>query len=215
MRTKRKGRLALLVLAAGMATFPWLWRRSLVHIYRPAIHTLAAAPAADVALVYGAAVYRNDRLSGVLRDRMDTAIALYHAGRVKRLLVSGDNSAAGYDEPGAMRAYAVRHGVAPDDVQPDDAGRRTYDSCYRARHIFGVESALLISQAFHLPRALFTCQRLGIDSQGVAADGGPYRAARWYELRETAASLVALWDVLSGQKPAVLGAPIRQAAGRA
>ncbi len=107
-----------------------------------------------------------------------------------------------------MLAYAVRRGVPEADIQPDYAGLRTYDTCYRAKYIFQVESAVLITQDFHLPRALFICNALGIEAVGVTADQQRYRGARWYETRETAATLVALWDVVSRQEPAVLGDPM-------
>ncbi len=99
-------------------------------------------------------------------------------------------------------------GIPAEDVEPDFGGRRTYDTCYRAHNIFAVESAILVTQEFHLPRAIFTCRRLGLDAVGVSADLRPYRGARWYELRETAATLNALWDVIRQKPPAVMGAPI-------
>ncbi|MCA9872424.1 MAG: YdcF family protein, partial [Anaerolineales bacterium] len=159
-------------------------------------------------IVFGAAVYGNGRLSPVLRDRVETAVQLYKTGRVDKILMSGDNQTLEYDEPSAMVAYAVAQGVPAADVQPDYGGRRTYDTCYRARDIFQVESAVLVTQAFHLPRALFTCRQLGITAVGVAADLRTYRAAGWYETRETAATLVALWDVVRHSPPPVLGEPL-------
>ncbi|MEZ4555940.1 MAG: ElyC/SanA/YdcF family protein [Caldilineaceae bacterium] len=119
------------------------------------------------------------------RDRVDTAIALYQAGKVDKLLMSGDNSTPEYDEPGAMMAYAIAQGVPAADIQPDYAGRRTYDTCYRAQAIFHVEDAVLVTQAFHLPRALFTCHNLGLDAQGVIADRRIYdpRSVAWSESR--------------------------------
>ena len=107
-----------------------------------------------------------------------------------------------------MMDYAIEQGVATEDIQPDFAGRRTYDTCYRAREIFQLESAILVTQQFHLPRAMFTCQQLGIEVVGVAADAQPYRGARWYEMRETLATAVALWDVIREQPAPVLGDPI-------
>ena len=91
-----------------------------------------SAPNEQAAIVYGARVYPSGRLSGMLRDRVDAAVALYMAGKVDKLLVSGDNSTAEYDEPGAMMAYAIAQGVSAEDIQPDYGGRRTYDTCYRA-----------------------------------------------------------------------------------
>ncbi|MCP4425347.1 MAG: hypothetical protein GY803_12700, partial [Chloroflexi bacterium] len=165
-------------------------------------------PTNRVAIVFGAAVYGNERLSPILRDRMETAVTLYHNDKVQKILVSGDNRFENYDEPGAMMAYAIEQGVSPDDIQPDYAGRRTYDTCYRAKSVFQLDSAILVTQQFHLPRALFTCQRLGIDAVGVAADLRPYRDARWYEVRETWATAVALWDIMRQLPAPVLGDPI-------
>ena len=203
-----KGCLALFAILVGLAAVPFLWRLAVNWSYQKHIYTVDSVPQEQAAIVYGAAVYSNGRLSSVLRDRMDTAIALYHAGKVTKILVSGDNSSLNYNEPGAMQAYAIERGVAPANVQPDFGGRRTYDTCYRAREIFQIESAVLVTQDFHLPRALFTCRQLGLDAVGVSADLRPYRGARWYALRETAATFVALWDTLRQEPPPVLGEPI-------
>jgi SanA protein len=208
MSMRRKGCLGFLLLLAAVAVFPFAWRSAITWVYGRDIYSVSEAPTERIAIVYGAAVYGNGRLSAVVRDRMDTAIALYENGQVQKLLLSGDNREADYNEPGAMMAYAIQRGVPQEDIQPDYAGLRTYDTCYRARHIFQVESAVLITQDFHLPRALFTCSALGIEVVGVSADRQPYRAARWYETRETAATLVALWDVIRRERPAVLGEPI-------
>lgn len=135
---------------------------------------------------------------------MDTAIELYESGIVEEILVSGHQAADGYDEPSAMMAYAIERGVSSDDVLADYGGSRTYDTCYRAGRIFGVEESILITQEYHLPRAIFTCGRLGVKAIGVAADKRSYRAANWYEFREKAASLVALWDVIKKRQPAVM-----------
>lgn len=195
-------------LLASLAALPFIWREAVKRYYRPRLHTISSAPPARVAIVFGAAVYGNGRLSTVLRDRMDTAIQLYEAGKAQKLLVSGDNRTADYDEPGAMMRYAVERGVPPEAIQPDYGGRRTYDTCYRAKHIFQVEAAILVTQEFHLPRALFTCERLGLAAVGVTADARPYRDANWYEMRETVATLAALWEVVRQSPPPVMGEPI-------
>jgi len=208
MKHRRKGCLLILLLATLCLAFPWLWHQGVNWYYNRAIYEPAATPARGVAIVFGAAVYGNGRLSPVLRDRVDTAVRLYQMGVVDKILMSGDNQFDDYNEPGAMVAYAVEQGVPAADVQPDFAGRRTYDTCYRARHVFQVKTAVLVTQNFHLPRALFTCRALGIDAVGARADLRPYRGARWYEVRETAATLVALWDVVNREPPPVLGEPI-------
>lgn len=207
-RVVSRGCAVVLLMLILLMLFPLLWRRAMRMHYDSEIYSVETAPEAPVAVVFGAAVLRDGRLSTVLRDRMDTAIALYQAGKVDKLLVSGDNSRDGYDEPSAMMAYAIARGVAPDDVQPDYAGHRTYDTCYRAQAVFQVEEALLVTQHFHLPRAIFTCRQLGVAANGVSADQRLYRAGRWYETRETAASLVALWDVIRREPPPVLGEPM-------
>jgi SanA protein len=146
----------------------------------------------------------------MLRDRVETAVRLYQAGKVEKLLLSGDNRFEDYDEPGRMMDYALSRGVPAEDMQPDYAGRRTYDTCYRAREIFGLGSAVLVTQDFHLPRALFTCDQLGLEVVGVAADLQPYsrRSLAWSTVREIPALLTALVDVIRQAPPPVLGDPI-------
>lgn len=204
----QKGCLGILLFLFVLALTPLLWRNLVKVYYSGRIYSVETTPARPVAIVFGAAVYGNGRLSIILRDRMDTAIDLYLAGRVNKIIVSGDNSSQYYNEPGAMMAYAVERGVAAEDIQPDYAGLRTYDTCYRARDIFGIEEAILVTQAFHLPRALLTCRGLGLDAVGVAADRRPLRYGRWYEIRETAATLVATWDVIRRQPSTITGDPI-------
>jgi SanA protein len=207
-RRMKRGCLIIFLFLVAIAAFPFVWRVAVKAYYGRHIYQVDEAPAERVAIVFGAEVRGGGRLSDVLRDRMDTAIRLYETGRVQKLLVSGDNQFVDYDEPSAMMAYAIAQGVAPEDVQPDYAGRRTYDTCYRAGHIFQVESAILVTQEFHLPRAIFTCRQLGIESVGVSADAQPYLGARWYEVRETGATLAALWDVIRQQPAPVMGDPI-------
>lgn len=193
-----------------MAIFPFAWRQWVDVRGREAIYHVENAPSGRIAIVFGARVYASGRLSAMLLDRVETAIQLYEAGKVEKILMSGDNSSDYYNEPGAMIAYAVARGVPADVLQPDYAGLRTYDTCYRARAIFGLESAILVTQRFHLPRALFTCQELGIDVVGVTADRRTYseRSIAWSEMREIPATLVALVDVLRRKPPAFLGEPI-------
>jgi SanA protein len=201
MSFMRKGCLVTVAAVLLLVGGPLLWRGFVRTHYRSAIYPQAETPNRPVAIVFGAAVYRSGRLSPVLRDRVDTAIDLYHSGQVDRLIMSGSPINGNYDEPGAMRDYAIERGVAPTDIVTDHGGRRTYDTCYRARHVFDVREAVLVTQAFHLPRALLTCDGLGVGAIGVAADRQSYRGARWYEMRETAATLVATWDVFRRQPP--------------
>lgn len=203
------GIVSIFLLASGVA-FPFWWSDWVARTYAPVIHPLHQAPSSRVALVLGARVYPNGRLSAMLADRVDTAVELYKAGKVDKLLMSGDNSHVDYDEPGAMMAYAIERGVPAEDIQPDYGGRRTYDSCYRARQIFHVNEAIIVTQAFHLPRALFLCENLGIQAAGVVADRRIYspRSLAWSEMREKPAMVAALIDVVRRVPPPVMGVPI-------
>ena len=171
--------------------------------------TVDQAPNAPVAIVFGAGLNRDGRPSPVLRDRVSTAVELYFAGKVQKLLMSGDNSYLDYNEPGAMQSYALELGVPEKDIILDYAGRRTYDTCYRALHIFGVTDALVVTQAYHLPRVLLTCQGLGLNASGVVADQQEYHpiAMQRWRIREVPATLVALWDVYITRPLPVLGKP--------
>jgi SanA protein len=143
----------------------------------------------------------------VLRDRVKTASDLYFSGKVSKLLMSGDNRFANYNEPAAMYAYALTLGVPEEDIVLDYAGRRTYDTCYRARDIFGLNEVILVTQDFHLPRALYTCNSLGITALGVPADQRQYhqRALTYWHLREAFATVVAFWEVHISRPLPVLG----------
>lgn len=165
------------------------------------------SPQERVAIVFGAGLWRDGSPSPVLRDRVSTAAELYFTGKVEKLLMSGDNSTSHHDEPGAMRDYAIGLGIPDEAIVLDYAGRRTYDTCYRAREIFHVESAILVTQAFHLPRALYTCNMLGVKATGVPADIRTYRrsAQAFWNLRETAATTVALWEVHISRPQPILG----------
>ena len=171
--------------------------------------TVEKAPDAPVAIVFGAGLNRDGRPSPVLRDRVSTAVELYFSGKVQKLLMSGDNSYLDYNEPGAMQSYALELGVPEKDIILDYAGRRTYDTCYRALHIFGVTDALVVTQAYHLPRVLLTCQGLGLNAFGVVADQREYHpiAMQRWRIREVPATLVALWDVYITRPLPVLGKP--------
>ncbi|MGB3715090.1 MAG: ElyC/SanA/YdcF family protein [Candidatus Promineifilaceae bacterium] len=192
---------ALVTFIVFLAAFPFVFRASIRNRYQPQIYGVGEAPDRPVAIVFGAAVNRGGWLSTVLRDRMDTAISLHKSGIVGQIIVSGHQDDLGYDEPGSMRAYAIARGIPPSEVQMDTRGDRTYDTCYRAQHEYHLDSVLLVTQDFHLPRALFTCSNLGIEAVGVRADMRIYRGASWYELRETAATLVALADLFRREAP--------------
>lgn len=166
------------------------------------------APAERAAIVFGAGLTRSGAPSPVLRDRIETAVELYKAGKVEKLLMSGDNRFVDYNEPGAMARYAAQLGVPEEDIVLDYAGRRTYDTCYRAREIFGLEKAILVTQHFHMPRALYVCNNLGVQSVGVPADGVFLRRYRVYwGVREVLATAAAFWEIWVSHPLPVLGEP--------
>lgn len=158
---------------------------------RDRVHSVADVQESEVALVLGTQALPGGELSPRLASRCDKAIELYKAGKVKKLLMSGDNRAASNREPESMRAYAIKRGVRASDVTIDDAGMRTYDSVYRARHVFGQDSVIVVTQGFHLGRTLFLGRGVGLDAYGVGADlpGEPRD-----QVRECAACLLAICD---------------------
>jgi SanA protein len=160
-----------------------------------------------VAIVFGAGLNRDGTATTVLKDRVETAAILYRTGKIKKVLMSGDNRFLDYNEPGAMKAYAIELGVPERDIVLDYAGRRTYDTCYRAQEIFQLDSVILVTQQFHLPRALYTCNYLGLDAVGVAADLRIYRDSGYWNIREIFASLNAFIQVHFTQPEPVLGDP--------
>lgn len=162
-----------------------------------------------VVIVFGAGLRRDGTPTAVLRDRVEKAAQLYFSGKVEKLLMSGDNPTESYNEPGAMRQYAIRLGVPDEAIVLDYAGRRTYDTCYRARNIFGLDSAILVTQKFHMARALFTCNALGLNAIGVEADNVYFlkRSRLFWNVREQFATVTAFWDVYFRKPQPVLGDP--------
>jgi SanA protein len=173
------------------------------------IYSVDNAPSSSVAIIFGAGLRRDGSPTAVLRDRVATGVDLYLSGKVGKLLMSGDNRFLDYNEPGAMADYAHQLGVPREDIVLDYAGRRTYDTCYRAKYIFQLKEALLVTQSFHLPRALFTCNLLGIKSTGVLANRRAYSRYiySFWNLREIPATVVALWDIWIRKPVPVLGKP--------
>jgi SanA protein len=162
-----------------------------------------------VAIVFGAGLRRDGSPTAILRDRVETAVGLYREGKAEKLLMSGDNRVVDYNEPESMRQYALSLGVPDEAIVLDYAGRRTYDTCYRARAIFGVETAILVTQKFHMSRALFTCNALGLKSVGVEADNYYFlkRSRLYWNIREQFATVGAFWDVYLKKPLPVLGEP--------
>ena len=131
---------------------------------------VADVPAAEVAIVPGALVKPDGKMSAMLADRVKQAARLWHAGKVGKILVSGDHHTWGYDEPDTMRKVLVKHGVPPRDVFEDHAGFNTWATMARARSIFNVTDAVVVTNGFHMPRALFLAEEAGIHATGLNAD---------------------------------------------
>ncbi|MER6674759.1 ElyC/SanA/YdcF family protein [Streptomyces sp. NPDC000983] len=200
-RTGRRRLAQALMAACVLALLPATWMRLSTG---DRLRTLADAPRTDVAVVFGAGLWQGEP-SPYLAHRLDAAAELYRAGRVKVVLVTGDNSRTDYDEPDAMRGYLTRHGVPDARIVSDYAGFDTWDSCIRAKKIFGVDEAVLISQGFHIRRAVALCEAAGVTSYGVGVD--ERHDSTWYYggTREVLAAGKAALDVVLRPDPRFLG----------
>lgn len=198
--------LIYLVLASAVLVF--LTRVITAQVALKKTYTEADVPSRRVAIVFGAGLWRDGSPTPILQDRVETGARLFFAGKVEKILMTGDNSLVEYNEPEAMRQYAIQLGVPDTAIVLDYAGRRTYDSCYRAKEIFRVKEAILITQKFHLARALFLCNALGLDGVGVEANNRNYMKSSlfFWNFRELPATLTAFADVLSRPLP-ILGDP--------
>ena len=173
------------------------------HIYKE-----IESPRERVAIIFGAGLRRDGTPTAMLRDRVLTGADLYFSGKVEKLLMSGDNRFENYNEPESMRQFALLAGVPDKAIVLDYAGRRTYDTCYRAKVIFGVKNALLVTQKFHLPRALFLCNTLGLDAIGVEASNCYWNGSPFvWDIREQFATIAAFLDLYVTSPSPVLGNP--------
>jgi SanA protein len=166
-------------------------------------------PHAQAALVLGAQVKPDGTPSDMLADRISAAADLYRAGRVDKLLLSGDHSRANYDEVGTMRRILLADGIPARDIFTDHAGFDTWDSAQRAKRVFGVSDAVVVTQRFHMARALYDARHSGLKVTGFAADRRDYgRVMGKLKVREAAARMKAVADVVTGASPHFLGARI-------
>lgn len=161
---------------------------------------------ADAILILGASVYQDGRLTPVLEDRVKTAIEVYKAGKASKILVSGDNSSASYNEVVPIRNFLTEQGVAEEDIFVDFAGFNTYDSLYRAKEIFEVNSLIIVTQKFHLPRAIYIAKSRGIEVQGLSADKRTYLFKNY--VRESLAMVYTYFKVKADVEPYFLGEKI-------
>ncbi len=169
--------------------------RYMTRLYR--VNAPEEAGVYPVAIVFGAGVWADGTPTPMLADRVRAGIALYQLGKVDRLLMSGDNRVPEYNEVGAMRQFAIDRGVPEAAIAVDRFGLNTYATCDRARREFGIDRAILVTQEYHLPRAVYICRRLGVDAIGVGVrDWGVYRyrSMTEYSLREAIATVKAWWQ---------------------
>lgn len=162
----------------------------------------------DCIIVLGCKVEENGSLSDMLRDRMWRALELYQAGAAPKLLVSGDHGRADYNEVGAMKNYAIENGVPSENVFMDHAGFSTYETIYRAKKIFGADKAIIVTQQYHLYRALYIAKQLGIDAYGVSSDYHNYTGQVKRECREILARCKDFAMCIFKPEPAQLGKAI-------
>jgi vancomycin permeability regulator SanA len=193
---------ALLAVTTVLGSVWWVRAEADDHLYAE-----QDVPAAPVALVLGAQVHPGGVPSAFLAARLEIARRLFEAGKVRAILVSGDHMHWEYDEPEAMRRWLVEHGVPTQKVVLDHAGFDTYDSCARADRIFGVKQAIVVTQSYHIARAVTVCRRLGIDATGVGDDTARAYTVPWRtsSTREHGACVKAVFDVVSGRDPVHLG----------
>ena len=158
-------------------------------------------PNTETVIILGASVHSDGQLSPILKDRVDTAIKLFKNNKVKKFLVTGDHRSDSYNEVAAMVNYLKENGIDNSKIKKDHAGLDTYDSMYRAGRIFGIEDAVVVTQEFHLPRALYIARNLGMDYKGFAAKGSKYTTENSLKHREKLANVKALWEVWMQRKP--------------
>lgn len=162
----------------------------------------------DCIIVLGASVRNGDTPSPMLADRLDKGIELYYAGCSPKIIMSGDHGGMYYDEVNVMKNYAMERGVPSEDIFMDHAGFSTYESMYRAKEIFGAKKVLIVTQEYHLSRAIYNAKRLDLDAYGVAASGNDYSGQFTRDIREYLAIGKDFFVTLVKPKPTLLGNPV-------
>lgn len=197
-----------IILGLGLLILAFIvWYASFVWQFRKQIYSnVDDIPEHYAAVVLGAQV-KSGEPSYILKTRIEGAAELYKAGKVKKLIMSGDNRFEYYNEPQVMIDEALELGIPEQDLQPDYAGRSTYESCYRAKNIFGQHDIIVVSQRYHLPRAIYLCEKLGLKAIG-------YEASNKYGLtfsmiqREILATILAIYQTFFEPRDVVGGDPI-------
>lgn len=176
--------------------------------YEKEIKSFTEIEKTQVGLVLGANV-SSKNLSDIFKDRADAALTLYNEGKIDKILISGDHGTKEYDEVNAAKEYFLEKNVPAEDLFLDHAGFDTYDSLYRAKEVFGITDLIIISQNFHLGRALYIASSLGMGAQGFSADLHQYVTEDKNNLRESLARVKAFFDVNFHSLPKFLGPAIQ------
>ncbi|WP_068924133.1 SanA/YdcF family protein [Planobispora rosea] len=205
---RRSYQAAVLLSVLAISPLTWAWLSSSGHrtVAGSSPDWISEVPGAPAALVFGAGV-RGTHPSSMLARRLDVSAQLYRAGKVRAILLSGDNSRKDYDEPTVMRDYLIARGVPARTLVLDHAGFDTWDSCVRARDVFGATRVTVVTQVFHLPRAVALCRAAGLEAFGVGDDSSRQWAAATYgyAAREFVASAKGLMDSLVNSAPVFPG----------
>lgn len=206
---KKARKICLVLVCLGVGGLCLLGGINGLMIYQTADHIAEpnayAGMEADCILVLGARVWDNGQLSAVLKDRVDAAIALYKEGVAPLLLMSGDHSSESYNEVQAMKDYAVEQGVPEECILMDHAGYSTYESMYRAKEVYGINSCIVSTQKYHLYRAVYIGKAVGMDTRGVIADQRSYAKQTYYDIREAAARCKDFFLSILKPEPAYMG----------
>ncbi len=192
--------LAILGLVSVISVNYYVKSSTKKHIY----YSLKKFPKNDIGIIFGAGI-NGDQPSKYLKDRLDAGILLYKANRINKILLSGDNGRDEYDELTVMKNYCFNHGVDTTKIFIDYAGFDTYSTMYRAKHIFKIKKATLISQEYHLNRAIYIGRKLGIKSVGYSANSGEYHGYKYVTFREYGSIFKSFFDVFRNREPRFLG----------
>lgn len=197
-----------LIRIAGLAVFFVVLTQVMIYLGTTfyIYEEVADVPTGQTALILGAAVYQDGTLSPIYESRVDKAIELYKEKKVSKILASGDNSTVEHNEVNPVRIYLLGKGIPDEDIFLDHAGFDTYSTMYRARDIFKVSSIIIVSQSFHLPRAVFLARSLGINAYGISAGEEPAPIKNY--VREIFANEKAVLNLIFHRKPKYLGEEI-------
>ncbi|TCC94361.1 hypothetical protein EZ428_06210 [Pedobacter frigiditerrae] len=205
MKKNKKFILPPIILCLIAIVIVWIANNNVQSRTEDVIYSnLNKMPKTKVAIIFGAGI-NGDKPSRYLKDRLDAGISLYKNNIVDKILLSGDNGRDEHNELIIMKLYCYENGVDTNKIYVDYAGFDSYSTMYRAKHIFKVDTAILVSQKYHLNRCIYIGDKLGVKSYGYSADQGVYKGYKYYTFREKLSITKAVFDVLRDRKPKYLG----------